>query len=219
MDFSSKADACGIYGALPELNLVVNTTTLTPDERDFFIALAPQEFKDPHALEGVVQRIRGTKPMRKRGRKSRDRTNGYGKGHTSTERSTYSGIEPPPQSASHHVKQSTVQNHSGRPVLKEHFAEGERFDALHATEPCVMRSSSRIKERRESMDKLHHEMAKNSTSEHLRSGYRRTSPFWNQNCQDEALVEPQSAVNDNNWSLAFQIEDFVHRNMIQPSVQ
>lgn len=41
--------------ALPGLNKVINTTTLTPLEREFFISFVPAELEDPTALMNAVR--------------------------------------------------------------------------------------------------------------------------------------------------------------------
>lgn len=60
-----RSDDVGVlYDALPGLSKVVNTTTLTSNEKAFFLAIAPEPLKDEHILERAAAMVtRGASQM------------------------------------------------------------------------------------------------------------------------------------------------------------
>lgn len=61
-------DGAGVaYDALPGLSKIVNTTTLTPNEKAFFLAIAPEPLQDEYTLGRVAGMVKQGKPQRIQG--------------------------------------------------------------------------------------------------------------------------------------------------------
>jgi hypothetical protein len=63
-DWIQRNEDAGLaYDALPGLSKIINTTTLTPDEKAFFLAIAPEPLQDEYALERVADMVKQGKPQ------------------------------------------------------------------------------------------------------------------------------------------------------------